>query len=349
MNGAGMCGYQLWYLQLGSLESSAHFFSPRRYIKYVKRLLSIHASGENCVLVTATEDEPDPVSGIVLTREGPIADSTGLPIADQYILILCNAIGSPVDSKYIDVRPDYVAMTPFHIIAASTDTLYLWQYRTQVSTRLLLSFSSRLQAVHVYFYLGPLAQVSKLTSVESSSSLRRKEGRERIFHVDDTEGGGAAGKDASGPDGGSIGLLGSSGLGPVTDPICCVAASAKYLLVARESGSVQQYALPTVALENKFTLRCRPNIMQLNCDSTRCVGAALLVTGLLLLRARPRCACLPLCIVHRAHHAFSSLNSRFSIIDINNVLSFFDVEARTLTQVRRRRGRSTTALYASHS
>jgi len=212
---------------------------PPRYIKYVKRLLSIHASGENCVLVTATEDEPDPVSGAVLPRDGPIADSTGLPFADQYILILCNAIGSPVDSKYIDVRPDYVAMTPFHVIAASTDTLYLWQYRTQVS---------------------------KLTSVESAGSLRRKEGRERIFHIDDTDGA----KDA---EGGSVSGLGRADTGAAIDAICCVAASAKFLLVARESGSVQQYALPTVTLENKFTLRCRPSSMQLNSDSTRCVDA----------------------------------------------------------------------------
>lgn len=202
----------------------------------MKRLLSIHASGENCVLVTATEDEPDPVSGAVIPRDGPIADSTGLPFADQYILILCNAIGSPVDSKYIDVRPDYVAMTPFHVIAASTDTLYLWQYRTQVS---------------------------KLTSVESAGSLRRKEGRERIFHIDDADGA----KDA---EGGSASVLGRADAGPAIDAICCVAASAKFLLVARESGSVQQYALPTVTLENKFTLRCRPSSMQLNSDSTRC-------------------------------------------------------------------------------
>jgi hypothetical protein len=43
----------------------------RRYSKYVKRLLSIHAAGENCVLATAADDAPN-----------------------QYVLILCNAIGT---------------------------------------------------------------------------------------------------------------------------------------------------------------------------------------------------------------------------------------------------------------
>jgi hypothetical protein len=45
-----------------------------RYTKYVKNLLSIHAAGDNCVLTTRTDDD-----------------------SGQWILILCNAIGSPVD------------------------------------------------------------------------------------------------------------------------------------------------------------------------------------------------------------------------------------------------------------
>jgi hypothetical protein len=41
--------------------------------------------------------------------------------------------GAPVDSKYIDVLPTSVCMTEQHIIVASEDTLYSWQYRTSVS------------------------------------------------------------------------------------------------------------------------------------------------------------------------------------------------------------------------
>ena len=53
--------------------------SNERYAKYVKRLSSIRGCGEYCVLATKGEE------------------------AGQFILILCNAIGSPVDSKYFEV------------------------------------------------------------------------------------------------------------------------------------------------------------------------------------------------------------------------------------------------------
>lgn len=43
---------------------------------------------------------------------------------DQYVLILCNAIGNPVDSKYVKTQPLHVAMNlvsnPYlHFVAAS--------------------------------------------------------------------------------------------------------------------------------------------------------------------------------------------------------------------------------------
>lgn len=52
-----------------------------KYVKYVKKLIAIRAAGDHCVLVTRTEDN-----------------------SDQYILILCNAIGTPVDSKYTSIK-----------------------------------------------------------------------------------------------------------------------------------------------------------------------------------------------------------------------------------------------------
>mmetsp|Transcript_9052 Transcript_9052/g.14851 ORF Transcript_9052/g.14851 Transcript_9052/m.14851 type:complete len:1200 (+) Transcript_9052:114-3713(+) len=200
--------------------------SDERYTKYVKKLMGIRASGENCVLATRADDN-----------------------SGQFILILCNAIGSPVDSKYIDVEPLYLAMTPYHIVAASEDVVYVWQYRTSVS---------------------------KLTSADSSGMLRRKEGRERVFHIDDVP--------SSGVMGGVDKFRKPDNM--TSDAIACVAASDKVLLVGRESGIVHRYTLPHISLENKFVLRCRPQLLAINCNSTR-----------------------------------------MSIIDINGVLTFFDMEA----------------------
>jgi hypothetical protein len=79
-----------------------------RFPKYVKSLLAIRAHGEYCVLATKGEED------------------------DQYILILCNAIGTPVDSKYIEVEPLYITMTHTHVVVCSEELVYVWQYSTHV-------------------------------------------------------------------------------------------------------------------------------------------------------------------------------------------------------------------------
>jgi WD repeat-containing protein 35 len=239
---------------LTSLPKFSLFHLHHRHIKYVRNLLALRAAGEHCVLVTAPDEEAagEDAEGAGGASASASSSATSKS-ARQYVVILCNAIGSPVDSKHIDVRPDFVAMTPFHVAVASSDMLYVWHYRTQVS---------------------------RLTSVDSNV-LRRKEGRERVFYVESAQGE-IAGSGSSAPSGGAD--LASTG-----GAICSVAASARYLLVGREGGVVHQYQLPSLVLENKFKLRCRPVQMRMNCDSTR-----------------------------------------FSVIDDANVLTFFDMEARTI-------------------
>ena len=57
----------------------------------------------------------------------------------QWALIVCNAIGSPIDSKYIDIEPKYVAVTQTHVIAANTSYFYAWNFQAEGDspTRLL--------------------------------------------------------------------------------------------------------------------------------------------------------------------------------------------------------------------
>lgn len=43
----------------------------------------------------------------------------------MYVL---SAIGSPVDSKYIDMEPIHLCMTPDYVIAANQQVVYVWQY-----------------------------------------------------------------------------------------------------------------------------------------------------------------------------------------------------------------------------
>merc|ERR1719265_3088687 len=53
------------------------------------------------------------------------------------------------------------------------------------------------------------------------------------------------------------------------DPIAAISATEQCFLVARESGVVQRYSLPHLSMETRFQIRCRPQVIAVNCDSTR--------------------------------------------------------------------------------
>lgn len=179
-----------------------------KYVKYVKSLISITTCGDFCILATkADENHP------------------------QFVLVLCNSIGTPLDPKYIDLVPLFVTMTKTHVIAASKEAFYIWQYRV----------------------------AKKLTALEINQITRsRKEGRERIYHVDDT------------PSGSLDGVLDySKAIQGTRDPICAITASDKTLIVSRESGTFQRYSLPNVGLIQKYFLDCQAYQLSLNCNSSR--------------------------------------------------------------------------------
>jgi WD repeat-containing protein 35 len=170
-------------------------------VKYVRNLIGIAAAGDHCVLSTKTDDG-----------------------SDQYVLILCNAMGTPVDSKYIDIQPTLLKMTKTHVVAASENCVYVWAYKSSKS---------------------------------AEAGVKTRD--EKIFHIDDSPSG------ASGMD--PAKFKGVSRETP--DTICCMAMTETTLVVGRESGILQSYTLPRVALESKFTLECRPDSIALNCNATR--------------------------------------------------------------------------------
>ncbi|XP_062892582.1 WD repeat-containing protein 35 isoform X2 [Mobula hypostoma] len=199
------------YTRPDRLEYCVVFWDTKnneKYIKYVKSLISITTCGDFCILATK-------------------ADETSL----QYVLVLCNSIGTPLDSKYIDIDPLYVTMTKTHVIVASKEAFYIWQYRV----------------------------AKKLTAMEINQvAPTRKEGRERIYHIDDET-----------PITGDGSLDFSRAFSATKDPICCITASDKILIMGRESGRIQKYSLPNVSLLQKYELNCRSYQLSLNCNSSR--------------------------------------------------------------------------------
>ncbi|CAH3191381.1 unnamed protein product [Porites evermanni] len=80
----------------------------------------------------------------------------------------------------------------------------------------------------------------------------------RMFHIDDVPSGAGEGiKDIN------------KALAPTHDPVCCICASEKLLILGRESGTIHRYSLPKLALEMKNVLNCRPHQLSLNCISSR--------------------------------------------------------------------------------
>ncbi|XP_074803645.1 WD repeat-containing protein 35 isoform X1 [Natator depressus] len=190
-----------------------------KYVKYVKSLISITTCGDFCILATKADENQ------------PQEEHETVSVGATYVLVLCNSIGTPLDPKYIDIGPLFVTMTKTHVIAASKEAFYIWQYRV----------------------------AKKLTAMEINQVARtRKEGRERIYHIDDI------------PSGAADGVLDySKAIQGTRDPICAITTSDKTLIVGRESGTIQRYSLPNVGLVQKYVLNCRAYQMSLNCNSSR--------------------------------------------------------------------------------
>jgi len=66
-------------------------------------------------------------------------------LQQPYLIILCNSIGTPLDFKYIDLFPAYVFMSTSHIVVASREAFYMWQFKN-VKQRAIMEMSNRLKA-----------------------------------------------------------------------------------------------------------------------------------------------------------------------------------------------------------
>ncbi|KAF7657555.1 hypothetical protein LDENG_00025340 [Lucifuga dentata] len=191
-----------------------------KFVKYVKSLMSISTCGDFCILATKADETQ--------SQEEPEIESEGHA---KYVLILCNSIGTPLDSKYIDVEPLFVTINKTHVIAASKEAFYMWQYRV----------------------------AKKLTALVINKVTRsKKEGKERVYSID------------SSPSGVNDGGLDFAKASTATrDSICCITATDKTLIVGRESGTLHRYSLPDVVLIQKYTLNNRAYYLSLNCNSSR--------------------------------------------------------------------------------
>uniref|UniRef100_A0A1I8HZR4 WD_REPEATS_REGION domain-containing protein n=1 Tax=Macrostomum lignano TaxID=282301 RepID=A0A1I8HZR4_9PLAT len=184
-----------------------------RFIKYIAGVTHVAAAGEYCCIAHKPEQET-----VAAVESG----------AGKCTLVLCNAIGTPLDTRDLDMDAEQVAMTASHVVVASDRAVYTWQFKDP----------------------------KQLAVMEVSE--KRKAGAEKLFHID--EGAPAEGEGLN---------FTRVNEKEIRDRICAVGVSAKLVVVARESGAVLQFGLPSMALEVRHRLECTPYELQVNCNSTR--------------------------------------------------------------------------------
>ena len=116
---------------------------PEGYI-----LCCVQAAGQNCILVTRGEE------------------------SGQCNIILCDAIGTPVDSNTTSVEPVCLTMTSTHVVVASADTVFVWLYNPTSGMRLHVQRHSIRTVAGVYTCLRPLHHLGRQdTCREPNNSL----------------------------------------------------------------------------------------------------------------------------------------------------------------------------------
>ncbi|XP_055386233.1 WD repeat-containing protein 35 [Condylostylus longicornis] len=223
------CYFEKTVAFLNSADTSSNIItfwntvSNQSFLKEIENPLAMTACNEHCVIAVETINMNFKDTNILVEKN--FKDK-------HYQLLICNSIGTTVDAKYTDLKPEFIAMSLTYVLVASQDQFLIWHYHTP----------------------------------KGSSSLHGvKTRKDKRFHIDDTPSGVAE----------VLNDLDKGGYdppinnNPTHDPICCVAMSEKLLLIARESGVINEYSIPTVALQTRHKIGTRAFKMSINCNSTK--------------------------------------------------------------------------------
>lgn len=102
--------------------------------------MAIVGGGDFCTLISRRDDaqlNPEVMDEENISKE---------LINNQHILILCNSIGTPIESKYVEIEPEFWAMSATHVVVASKSHFYIWNYYTMFDR-----FANKKQSNEKYF------------------------------------------------------------------------------------------------------------------------------------------------------------------------------------------------------
>uniref|UniRef100_A0A0R3RYI0 ANAPC4_WD40 domain-containing protein n=1 Tax=Elaeophora elaphi TaxID=1147741 RepID=A0A0R3RYI0_9BILA len=198
------------YERVESKEHCVVFFQTKleeAYLQYVKPIVALTASNEHCVLISRVENQ-----------------------IGQYLMQICNGIGTTVDSKCISLEPKYVAMTDSQVVIANDSSFSIWQYNIPcaISRTANSSTDDSIANDQKLYYVDENDEIDRT----SSNLMRRRSQRPK-------------------------------------DEICAIGISKKFILVCRNSGMANYYSLPDVTLKSVVDLGCCVEKLELNCNGTR--------------------------------------------------------------------------------
>lgn len=167
-------------------------------LKYVKNLMDVTSCGSFCLITAKISDT-------------------------NYILILCNSIGSPVDNRVINICPSIITMNETHIIISNKFYVYVWQYRSQNA----LSGDS----------------TNNYGQSLNIDLLKRKMMREIAFFIDDN------------PNLNDYYNIDTFQLNKTSgDKITSLYANSSFLIASCESGRILKYQFPNISTPDRIAI-----------------------------------------------------------------------------------------------
>ncbi len=201
-----------------------------RIIKFIKRFIGLAALNRYCVVLTKGLEK------------------------DSYTLLLCNSIGSPIETKTVNFEPVFLSISDTFVVAASKTIVYIWNYGDKVNK----------QAQSGAF--GESGEGSSAPEHDIRSII----GDESIFHIDD--------KPSQAHKSNSYAKMHISDK-ETAHPICSICVSDSCLLVGRVNGTIHKYALPHLKKEGSKTIDGKPVKITMNSKST--IAATIDIHGFL--------------------------------------------------------------------
>jgi WD repeat-containing protein 35 len=146
----------------------------------------------------------------------------------NYILILCNSIGSPVDNRVINICPSIITINETHIIISNKLYIYVWQYR---SLSIITGDSNN---IHNY---------SQLLYIYNIDLLKKKMMREIAFFIDDN------------PNLNDYYNIDTFQANKTSgDKITSLYSNSNYLIASCESGRILKYQFPNISTPDRIAI-----------------------------------------------------------------------------------------------